>query len=158
MLEDILIDTNVLKHANDSNTPYQTDSIELINAMIDTETLLCVDEGFTLDETQNRSHIGHEYLKHLKHGSLGHALLRYLFLERRYRFLPRQIPPAITRQINQQFGNRRDRIFLRVAYNSTEKVLISHDYTDFSIPRRQFFSRSLGIIIEPASEGTNMLH
>jgi len=66
MLVDIVLDTNVLMHAENSQEARCEQSGNLLQAPKICTTKLCVDEGFDLNESRNRSQIGSEYLKHLR--------------------------------------------------------------------------------------------
>ena len=46
MIDDIVIDTNVLVHAQNPNEKRFVDTTNLIKIILDSNTSLCVDEGF----------------------------------------------------------------------------------------------------------------
>jgi predicted nucleic acid-binding protein len=129
MLADIVIDTNVFLHAENDQEQRKQDCQDLINALIETTTKLCVDEGFDLEESRNRSHIGHEYIKHLRAGTLGYALIERLARSGRMLIVPRKVPTSISRHIR-QIPNGPDRTYVQVAFNSREKLFASHDFGD----------------------------
>lgn len=144
---DIVLDTCTLVHANNDESEYQFDSIQLINKLILNTTLVVVDEGFTLHETTNGSYIGLEYLKHLTPGMLGYVLIQQIAQNQRFKFVSNDIPQADKNYIEQIVRNKKDRMFLRVTYNSDEKVLVSHDYTDYQKGKRKTIKKKLNIII-----------
>ena len=53
--------------------------------------------------------------------------------------------------------NKIDRVFLGVAFNSEDMKLVSHDYQDFQIPKRNHINDQLGIDVINAEEGINCL-
>ncbi len=143
MLSDIVIDTNVLLHAQNPNETRFENSSNLINKILEENTSLCIDEGFSEDESKNKSIIGCEYLSNLQPGSIGQNLIVQLALQQRIKQLTKRAPERIVRKINQIIRNKIDRVFLNVAYNSDEKTLVSHDYTDFNISKREFILTDL---------------
>lgn len=136
ILNDIVIDTNVLVHAQNPNEQRFVDSTSLIDTILNSNTDLCVDEGFSEEEAKNRSAIGCEYLNNLYFGSVSFNLIGQLAHQNRIKQLRKKAPYQISRRINQILRNKTDRIFLNVAYNSVEKVFVSHDFTDFQPPKR----------------------
>lgn len=111
-----------------------------------------VDEGFTLDETTNASFIGLEFIKHLQPGSLGYNLIILFATTQRLNFVSNKIPNNSKNYIEQLIRNKKDRIFLRVAYNSVDKILASHDFTDYQKKKRKKIKRDLLIGIVTAEE------
>ncbi|MCZ6704164.1 MAG: hypothetical protein O6940_14135 [Ignavibacteria bacterium] len=156
MISDITIDTNVLMHANNSQIEHRVSSIQTINAMLDSETMLCVDEGFSSIESKNRSSIGSEYLNNLQHGMLGFALITHLVNDERIKIVSKKTGTSVLRYINQKVINKKDRIFIRVTYNSDEKVLVSHDFEHFHENNRQSFNRDYNIKILIAKDVIGM--
>ena len=151
-MKDIVLDTCTLVHANNSKSGYQQDSIELINLLLNNKTLVTVDEGFELDETTNQSYIALEYMKHLTPGMLGYSLITTLALTQRFNFVENNIPQATKNYIEQLIRNKKDRMFLRVTFNSSEKVLVSHDYTDYQIKKRKKILKDIEIDIVEAED------
>jgi len=153
MLHDIVVDTNVLMHCTDSRESRQHASVELLRRLLASTTVLCVDVGFDLDSARNQSHIGHEYLKHLRFGSLGMIVVSQLAQRKRIRFLPkRPSDVAARRKINRLITNRIDRIFLGVATNSESSILASHDHQDFPTGKRTAIRAELGVEVIEADE------
>ncbi len=151
MLEDIVIDTNVLLHAQNPDEPRFSDARQLIEQMLECTTTLCIDRGFDISPAQNQSKIGAEYLDKLQPGSLGFALIVNLVESFRLKQTNRLPPRDISRAINQLISNRRDRTFVGVSYNSTERMLVSHDYRDFQQAKRAVIRRNLGVRVIDAS-------
>jgi hypothetical protein len=103
----------------------------LIN-LKDAATKLCVDEGFSFEEAKNKSHIGSEYLFHLRVGSLGYEIIVHLGRLQRIKIVPRAVPQAVAKTIKRQVGKGADRTYVRVAFNSDDKILASHDFGDLT--------------------------
>ena len=148
---DLVVDTCTLVHAN-SDTKYQESSIDLIDKLLANQTLIIVDEGFDLNETDNKSYIGLEYIKHLAPGMLGYSLLQYIALNKRFKFVSNKVPNATKNRIEQLIRNKKDRMFLRVSLNSDERKLISHDYTDYQKNKRKTIKQEMNIDVIDASE------
>jgi predicted nucleic acid-binding protein len=126
ILNDVVIDTNVLVHAQNPDEQRFEDSTNLIGTILSSNTELCVDEGFSEEESKNKSAIGSEYFDKLSFGSTGFTLVVQLAHQNRIKQLARRAPHHISRAINQILRNKTDRTFLNVAHNSVEKVLVSH--------------------------------
>lgn len=149
---DIVIDTCTLKHANDPKSKYFEDSVEFIQKMFGNTTNCAVDEGFTLDETTNQSYIGLEFIKHLQPSSLGYNLIVHLIQNLRLDFVSNKLPQGDKNYIEQLIRNKKDRMFLRVAYNTQEKTLVSHDFTDYQKSKRKKIKKDKSIEIVTAEE------
>ena len=148
----IVIDTCTLKHADDPKSKYFEYSLEFIAKMNNNSINCTVDTGFSLDETRNASYIGFEYIKHLQPGSLGYELIVYLAINGRIDFVSNQPLNNIKNFIEQHIRNKKDRMFLRVAFNSADKLLVSHDFTDYQIKKRKFIKREIKVLIITAEE------
>ena len=146
-MDDIVIDTNVFMHAHNPNEKRSTNAKKLLLKIIDNDILLCVDSGFNLIEAKNSSLICHEYIKHLRHGSIGLAVVVKLASDKRIKELTSSTERKITKKVNQLLRNKSDKIFLKVAHNSNNKVLVSHDYQDFSKTKRKTIKKDLDISI-----------
>jgi hypothetical protein len=158
MLADIVLDTNVLVHADNPEEVRQHASRELLIELRDRETHLCVDEGFDLNESKNRSVIGCEYLKHLRFGMLGLAVVAHLASSLRVRQVSRSMPQGVARLIRQQgVPKGADRIFLYVAYNSQSKTLTCHDFNDVPPAVRARLRDKIGLRILDAEESVAVL-
>ena len=151
MLEDVVVDTNVLMHAQNPNESRFSDARQLIERMLECTTLLCVDRGFDINPARNQSKIGAEYLDKLQPGSLGFALVVSLVAAFRLKQIDRLPPRDVSRAINQVIRNRRDRTFVGVSYNSTERMLVSHDYQDFQPAKRALIRQNLGVRVVDAT-------
>lgn len=152
MLADIVIDTNVFLHAVNNIEPRQQSCILMLNLLNDGTTQLCVDEGFSLEESKNRSHIGQEYITHLRAGSIGYALVGHLARSGRVSILPRRVPATVSRHITTQIRKGPDRTYVYVAYNSMGKTFASHDFNDIPTTVRTRIQRAIAVRIVDAAE------
>lgn len=130
MLVDIVLDTNVLVHADNPEEPRREMCCDLLCEMTRCATHLCVDEGFDVNEANNRSVIGSEYLKHLHFGMVGYELVRHLASSLRVKQVSRNVPQNVSRHILTQVPKGPDRTFLKVAFNAQSKTLACHDFND----------------------------
>jgi predicted nucleic acid-binding protein len=151
-MDDIVLDTNVLMHASDPRERLCPLARALVRSIKDSETKICVDEGFNLNPAQNRSLIGQEYSTHLKHGSYAAAFILALSNGKRIRVVSRNVQRKTKKMILQRVRKPRDRTFLYVTVNSTENVLVSHDFEDFTQDKREGLRRDLLIHIVTAQE------
>jgi hypothetical protein len=130
---DIVIDTNVFVHAHNAAIPEHADALLFCNLVRNHTVTICLDEGFSLIESDNRSQIGEEYLEHLRAGSVGLALVAHLASTGRMRFVAALITPPDRRWLRKQIPrNGVDRTYVIVALNTEDRVLVSHDRTDFT--------------------------
>jgi hypothetical protein len=151
MLADIVLDTNVLVHADNLQEPRRQDCCELIAEMTNCTTHLCLDEGFDLNEANNKSIIGSEYAKHLRFGMVGFALVSHLARSMRLKQLSHRVPQNVARQIMTQVPKGPDRIFLKIAFNSNAKTLACHDFNDVPATVRARLRQSIGLHVLDAS-------
>jgi hypothetical protein len=152
MLTDLVMDTNVFVHASNPSETYCNDAKLFITALKESSTSLCVDEGFDIDQSHNKSLIGLEYLENLHYGMLGFAELTWLAQANRLVFVSRDVHRSISRKINQMIRNKRDRTFLRVATNSEDHFFCSHDFRDMPPSKRVEIKRLLGIDVKASRE------
>jgi len=153
VLNEIVIDTNVLLHAGNSQEQRQEACIQLIAALHECDCHLCVDNGFSFEEAKNRSLIGSEYLKHLRFGSLGYEIVTHLAKTQRIKNVPTKVPQQTAKHIRMQITSLQDRTYVKVAFNSTGKTLISHDFGDISDGARERLKTSIEVSIVDAETG-----
>jgi hypothetical protein len=152
MLRDIVVDTNVFVHASNPGVTYYSEANSLVTSLEGSSTSLCVDEGFDLEPTHNRSLIGCEYITHLHFGMPAYALVYQLAHTGRIRIVPRCVTAAIGRKINQIIAIPRDRTFLKVAINSHDHFLCSHDFRHFSNCKRVKVKNVFDVRVKTAGE------
>lgn len=143
-MQDIVIDTNVWAHAGNAQEPRQSSAIALIEALLATATLVCVDSGFDAVESRNRSQIWSEYLARIPEATLGRLALANLLQAGRIREVARQVNPHAARKIRNAVHDPTDRVFVKVALNTVEQVLVSHDTAAFT-PSAKLQLSELGI-------------
>jgi hypothetical protein len=152
MLHDIVVDTNVLVHAANPTEPRFKDALAFVRRLMACSTKLCVDEGFSVNEAENRSHIGSEYLGHLRSGMVGFALVVHLASTARVRIVTRSVPQHVGRRMRMHVKSVRDLVFVRVAFNSTERILASHDFGDLPERAREGLRNELNVLVLAADE------
>ena len=146
-LADLVVDTNVLLHAENPEEDCFAAAIDLLEEILGSETRLCVDNRFDLDKGRNRSMIGWEYLNHLRFGSYAFTFLATMLREQRVIGVPRFPERRRKRIIFRLVGPSRDRTFVGVTCNSHENVLVSHDFRDFGRTKRSTLDRLLGVTV-----------
>jgi hypothetical protein len=152
VISEIVLDTNVLAHCYNPIEERSSDALALVELVRNSTAALCVDDGFHPDEARNRSVIGAEYRTHLAFGTPGFYLIQHLAASGRIHIYPKRGDRETSRQINRVVRDRGDRVFLGVAWNSSDKVLVSHDYTDFSADKRDHLKREIGVCIVDSRE------
>lgn len=154
-LSDIVVDTNVLVHASNEAHPYCQASLAFLSTLLAGTTAVCVDVGFSVDESKNTSLIGGEYMQHLVFGMPGYAVIQALASSERMKQVPRSVPDNVRRAVKRLVPRKsRDRTFVHVAFNSTDHVLVSHDFDDFGDDVRKKLRRSVGVSIVIADDAT----
>jgi hypothetical protein len=156
MLTDVVVDTNVFLHAENEQERRQLSCQELIGLFWEAKTKLCVDEGFCFEESKNRSMIGSEYLRHLRAGSIGYALVQYLAANDRISTFSKKVPQSAMKHIR-QVPDGPDRAYVRVAHNSTDKTLVSHDFNDIPPTVRERIKHAIDVSIIDSARATECL-
>ncbi len=145
----LVIDTNVLEHADNPNEPRYDDTVAFLNYIqISIEDIIYVDESLSPDE----SFILNEYRSRLVPGNYGHTILLLLIRQERIASISRSVLGTITKKIIKWAHKPVDVIFVKVAFNSNEKILVSHDYEDFPQKARNNFLKEIQVDIISASE------
>jgi hypothetical protein len=134
MLADLVVDTNVLVHAHNTEHAYCEDAKALVESLLAeaNTTLLRVDAGFDPVEAQNRSRIIGEYLQKLVPGMAGHHMVQTLAAEGRVAPVPACKDSKLRGAVRALVKDSFDRVFLLTALASKEKTLVSHDDEAFS--------------------------
>ena len=151
MIEDVVVDTNVFVHSDNPGVDEFESSLRFMNRLLESLVALCIDDGFNVDESKNRSLIGNEYFKHIK-GTLAKSVLAHLAQNQRIKVVGKSVEHSQRKLILQSVSNKRDRNFLFVALNSSSKHLVSHDFRDFNKSKRKFINKKVGVIFATASE------
>ncbi len=152
MLSDVVVDANVFAHTQDPSEAYFGDACDFVKRLLAKPTLLRVDPGFSTVESKNRSLIGHEYTKHLRHGTLGFTTVASLASSNRIKEASDKVAPAVRKKVNQFIRKKSDRTYLCVAINSDDQKFVSHDFTDFQEAKRTNIARTLAIHVLAAHE------
>src|SRR4051812_34533316 len=105
-------------HADDARQAHQLEAQALLQDLLEGEAMLCVDDGFDIDESKNRSLIGGEYAERLTAAHTATAVIAALFSKGKVRFVSRTTPVPVKKTLEQTVRKKRDRTFLAVAYNS----------------------------------------
>lgn len=151
MLVDLVVDTNVLLHADDPRQSQQTVAYNLLQDLLSCGTALCVDDGFDIDEARNASLIGGEYFERLSATHTATAVIAHLFATGRVKFVSRSVPTPVKKCIEQCVRKKRDRTFLAVAHNSTERILCSHDFEDMQEAKRKHLKSTTAVVVLAAA-------
>lgn len=150
-LSDITIDTNILMHANNTNEIKQGDCIALLNYLLASSEMICIDEEVNID----KSRILHEYVDKLRtHGTTGRNFIEKIFKQKRFKPISKRTDHRITKIINQHINRNKqtDKIFIKITYNSIDKTLVSHDFEDFHKNNRKILKRMMNINILEAKD------
>jgi hypothetical protein len=147
MLSDLVLDTNVLLHASN---PYSLEfgaSSGFLEKLLYLPTILCVEEGFSTDRARNRSIIMGEYFDNLRQGTVGYEFILSLASSARINGVKKQVNPREAKIIIQKVTDKSDRIFVKVALNTKEQILVSHDFKHFPDTVRSFLEDAIEVHI-----------
>lgn len=152
MASELAVDTNVFAHCYDPRESRCDAALAIVTALRMGAHMLCVDEGFHVVESQNRSKIGSEYIEHLRAGSVGLTLVAFLASSGRVKIVPRRPPLDLNKRLVRLVSDPGDRAFVGVAWHSASRILVSHDFQDFPDSVRDTIAREIGVdIIDAAS-------
>lgn len=156
-MNDIVVDTNVLVHTNNTNTHYNKSAIETLKYIQRYNIQICVDDVFDIDESKNTSVIGHEYIKHIRSGTFAYAFLLERIFARKIVQIRKKEFGGVKRKlnrkvINKEMTNTHDITFVIVTYGSSSKLLISNDYDDFNEVIRKYVLNEFSVSILDSDE------
>jgi hypothetical protein len=156
-MSDIVIDTNVLVHTNNENNHFNKSAVSTLTIVRNRELSICVDDVFNIDESKNTSIIGHEYIKHIRQGTLAYAFLLDRILKRKIVQIVKKDYNKVKQKLNRKIihgdmNKPHDIAFVIVAYGSNDKLLISNDYGDFTDDIRQYVADSFSVSILDSDE------
>jgi hypothetical protein len=153
MLSDIVVDTNVWVHAQLPSEARFESSVLFVTALRDAETVVCIDPEFDFTGAANTSLMGDEYIKHVRATGAGYAVLQFLFANARFVSVSRNVSTRERKIVMELVPRKpRDRTFVKVAYNSTERHLVAHDWQDFRQSVRDELESRLGVIVCEAQQ------
>jgi hypothetical protein len=145
----LVVDTNVFEHADNSNEIRHPASLALLNVLINTQgQLIYVDESLSPDE----SFILNEYIKRLVPGNFGHTVLLLLARQGRISPIKRTVNANITKKIKMWVHKPVDVTFVKVSFNSADRIFVSHDFEDLPQDAREFLYEKIAVNIVTASE------
>jgi hypothetical protein len=145
VLIDVTVDTNVFLHSANEGEQRCDASKQFLQGLLAGTALLCIDEGFDVKESQNKSIIGCEYLANLRFVHTAYAVIVELAKKGRLLSLTRTTDPSTNKKILRLVSNKIDRAFLKVSCNSRSQVFVSHDYVDFPATKRARILSELGV-------------
>ena len=151
-MNEIVIDTNVLMHAENPTENFMKDSIDFLSKLIDSNIKICVDEGFDATESKNKSKIYSEYLNNLNYGSFGSTAITLLAQTDRILEKPKKVSNNIGQLINRCVYDKEDRIFTKIAVQSVCKILVSHDHKHFPENVRKCLKKRIDLDIINADQ------
>lgn len=150
-LNDIVIDTNILMHANNHEAISQGECIKVINYLLTSSELICVDTAVDV----NRSFILNEYFSNLRTpGTAGRAFIEQMLKTGRFKAVSKSAGSRATGLINRTMNNNKqtDKTFLKVTYNSIDKTFVTEDFEDFTQDKRNMYADELEITLLTAHE------
>jgi predicted nucleic acid-binding protein len=157
MLKDVVIDTNVFMHAGNDLEERQAEAIIFVETLLESATKIGVDPGFSVEEANNGSMIWAEYLNHIQESTLGRTAIAYLAQNERIAVFDRAVSQQHHKRVQTTVRDPSDRVFMKVAINTREKVLVSHDFAAFGSAMRLAGRARNGCTITDAANGAALL-
>lgn len=145
MLFDVVVDTNVFLHSVDPRQAMCVAAQQFLNSLREGKTHLCIDEGFSLDESRNRSIIGSEYFDKIRFVNPAFQIIVALGRGGKILQLSRVVDAGMSRTIIQLVPDKTDRVFIRVCCNSQCLTFVSHDFCDLPQGTRQKLRTKVGV-------------
>lgn len=158
MINELVIDVNVFCHSYDPRQPAFEDYLAFLLNFKSSPVALCVDEGANfISESTNASPIIAEYREQISSASTAYGILAHLFANGRVKYVSKKVPYQTARKINQLVNDKTDRIFVRVAINTSDSRLVSHDTAAFPLKRRKLLLDDTGVSVHNAIEAAELL-
>ncbi|MCH8271988.1 MAG: hypothetical protein IIB41_01920 [Candidatus Marinimicrobia bacterium] len=156
ILKDIVVDTNVFVHSTKPTLDEFEISHKFLQEFEHSAASLCIDNEIP------DSFIVKEYWdKFLKVDSYATNVVAKKLSSNQYKQLAKNAPynssaaKFILKNIKKE--KPRDRVFAGVAYNSENKILVSHDHEDFPNWKRNRFRAKIKVLILMADEAHPLL-
>ena len=153
---DVVIDTNVLSHSENTGSEFHADSLELVVLVAESNDLFWVldDNGKSAPAIET-SLLWAEYQDTLSPTCSALLILQQLLSAGRVCFsdrpdlrLRKQIEGLVPK-------NKRDRVVLGAAVNSGSKRLVTNDWADFGEDVRRKCKKQLGVVVCSPSAGVD---
>lgn len=134
-MDELVIDTNVWKHAESFSYAKQEKAYWFVKAFSESSVKLALDEG------HDKSRILREYFDVITQNSVSYYLLQEILLDSDSRvvWVSVRVRPQDNGWLGRSIKNPADARFVKATINTSSKVMVSNDFIDF--PRK--FRRSL---------------
>jgi len=154
LIEQIVVDTNVILHADNPVSGYQSDSMCFLDRFLkDGCYRLALDRTPPLGRQHNESQILQEYLEHVTYDSSFGFYFLIKVLERSwFDIVGRTNYRREVKIIIQEVSNKVDRIFLRVTCMANSRKFVTHDFSDFPMQKRKRLAKTLQVRLLTARE------
>lgn len=150
--DDVVIDTNVFVHTSNPEAAEFEAARELVQGLLESRTLLCFDEGAHPKEASNRSKILSEYYTHIDRNSVGYYAVAQLLSNGRMKQVSPRVPERVRNIVGRAVHDPTDRIFVRVAHISAERILVSHDHQGFTPKCKTRIAKQCSVYICTAAD------
>lgn len=149
---DIVLDTNVLSHADNPGSSHQVSAKSVLDWMRGCEVYWVLDDNGKSQPDPHTSQLYLEYRQTLPPMGAAIQLFASCLAAGRVRFAPRPAQ-AVRDKIRQLVPrNKKDQVILGATVGSTDKVLISNDERDFSSSVRRLALTQLGVTIHHSGD------
>ncbi|WP_282858230.1 hypothetical protein [Pseudoclavibacter helvolus] len=154
---DIILDTNVLSHADNPASPNQVSALQVVSWMRDTSALWVLDDNGKSAPDPWTSVLYLEYQETLPPQGASITLFLACLQSGRIKFSPR--PNHVDRKAIEKLvpRNKRDRAVLGAAHGSESKILVSNDLSDFSEKVRKSALKELGVSVLHSEDAAPIL-
>jgi hypothetical protein len=151
---EIVIDTNVLVHACNHDSPYFESAVSLVTELPGVECVLALDDSGKSAPNQSTSHLYNEYSACMNPLQLPMIVLASLLSAGRVHFYPRLKTTSTEWKYCCRIvpRNKHDRVVLGVAVLCREHTLVSNDFDDFNEDARDVALEKLSVRILDSEE------
>ena len=151
-LTDVVIDTNVLSHADNPASNNQASALALLSWMSTSSIHWVLDDNGKHQPDPTTSLLYHEYQQTLAPQGLAIQIFTACLMNKRVRFSQR--PTQVVRdEIRKLIAkNKKDQVVLGAACGSESKTLFTNDFNDFSDKVRDHVQKKLSVDIFRSTE------
>jgi predicted nucleic acid-binding protein len=156
-MQQITIDTNVWVHAGNPGCDQFEDASLFIEAVRESDVLICHDPGDIYPPESCSSLIVTEYWQHIGPANPIRALLVDLIVRERFVAASDHLRREHLEWLGRNIHDARDRSFVRVAANTDSRLLVTHDNRDYSTRVRRELGRKIQVLFVDAANAHRRL-
>ena len=149
---DVVLDTNVLSHADNAGSAHQATALTVLAWVRDSSVAWVLDDQGKAAPDPKTSLLYSEYHNTLAPQGLALALFTFLLQAERVRFAARPGQDVQKKLQTLVPRNKCDRAVLGAAHGTVDQVLVTNDYDDFPSAIRGAVKKQLGVEVIDSDE------